>query len=221
MRLRYLLALFFVFFSKPLCAEGLVSSLTSLATFPAQNARWDTLRVDRQMSFTFSVVLGDPGTAQSPCNNFQTLLWWKAVHIGGNESGRLNEDTRGPGFRCDIGTQDWLYVEYGQLVNSNRGTATLSGFGIHSPRLEFGNWNTRLNLSRYRVTYEVPQYNATVSGYATAPALELGYRIGRNVNLSWNVLPVPQKSAPGSGKSKQILLYYLGVEYRLGKGSLL
>jgi hypothetical protein len=218
---RFFLILFFFLFSAHCNAEGLLPSLYGLADYPAKHARWDNLRIERQISTTFSLTLSDPGTAQSPCSNFQALLWWKAAHIGGNRNGRLNEDTRGPGLRCDLGTQEWLYAEYGKLENSNRGTATLTGFGIHSPRLKLGDFSTRINLSRYYVTYELPQYNAVVAGYATAPAIELGYNLKRNITLSWNILPVPKKSAPGSGNPKQILLYYMGIEYKLGRSYVL
>jgi hypothetical protein len=150
--------------------------------------------------------------AETPlCPKAELIVWWKADHIGGNRDGLLNEDTRGKGLRCYSGRLTSVYAEYGTLINSNRGETTLTGIGAHYVVADSTLLFFAVNYTWYYVSYEIPKYKATVWGYVKVPSFAFGYHYDKKVEITWNVLPVPLNSAPGSGKPKRILLLFGGV----------
>lgn len=128
-------------------------------------------------------------------------VWLVSHHTGEKHSRDLNEKNTGGGvvYSCD----NWS-ASYDQLVNSNRGKATVLALVWGTRLLEVGPFFLKGSVGYARVGYEVPRYNVTLHENSKIAYLGIGLKDYDRFTL--NVAPVPKTA--GSA-------YILWVTYRV------
>lgn len=127
--------------------------------------------------------------------------WLVSRHNSKQRSRELNENNTGGGFiySCD----NWS-ASYDQLINSNRGKATVLAVVWGTRLLEVGPFFLKGSIGYARVGYEVPRYNVTLRENSKIAYLGIGLKDYDRLTL--NVAPVPKTAGDA---------YILWVTYRV------
>lgn len=128
-------------------------------------------------------------------------VWLVSHHTGERHSRDLNEKNTGAGtvYSCD----NWS-ASYDQLVNSNRGKATVLAIVWGTRLLEVGPFFLKGSVGYARVGYEVPRYNVTL--HENSKIAYLGFGLKGYDRFTMNVAPVPKTAGDA---------YIAWVSYRL------
>ncbi len=128
-----------------------------------------------------------------PCDTTEldTNLWLVSHHGNRSEESKskrkLNEKNYGAGITATCG--DFFAFQYDQLKNSQFGKTTVLGITLNLESPKFQGFFAGVRFGKARLTYEVPRYSTTLSGYTTITYFTLGYK-----DLRLHVAPVPKQS---------------------------